>query len=121
MTDHTPELKQIIIEALDDLKATDINILDVTTMTSITDSMIIATGTSSRHVKSLADLVIESSKKKGYRPLGSEGGPGSEWVLVDLGDIIVHVMTATAREFYDLDGLWSMTLNNSSSVERPTE
>jgi len=91
------ELKQLAIDALEDLKAEDITVLDVQGKTTVTDWLIIATGSSSRHVKSLANNVAIEAKNVGQRPLGSEGEVEGEWVLVDLGDVIVHVMQRQVR------------------------
>lgn len=102
-------LKDITINALEDMKAKDIVVLDVKPLTSIADLMIVASGTSNRHVKSIADNVREQVKKNGLMPLGMEGEDVAEWVLVDLGDIIVHVMLPDTRRFYDLEKLWSMS------------
>ncbi|SFP20692.1 ribosome-associated protein [Pseudomonas borbori] len=100
------DLVKLAIAALEDIKAQDITSIDVRDKTSITDYMVIASGTSSRHVKSLVDNVLEKVKEKGVRPLGSEGLDSGEWALLDLGDIVVHVMLPTARQFYDLERLW---------------
>lgn len=102
------QLKDLALEALDDLKGKDIVTLDVREMTGMTDLMIICTGTSNRHVKSLASNVASEAKKQGIMPLGVEGENGSEWVLVDFGDIVVHVMLAEARDFYELEKLWTV-------------
>ena len=99
-------LVQLAVSALEDLKGADITTIDVRGKTSVTDFMVIASGTSSRHVKSLADNVLEKVKEQGVRPLGSEGLDSGEWALLDLGDIVVHVMLPTARQFYDLERLW---------------
>ena len=99
-------LKKLVIDSLEDLKAQDITVLDVTNRTSMTDIMVIATGTSSRHAQALADNVSEKAKAAGEMPLGSEGRGDSDWVLIDLGDVVVHVMTAQSREYYDLESLW---------------
>lgn len=99
-------LVQLVVDALEDLKGTDILHIDVRGKTSVTDSMVIASGTSSRHVKALADNVLEKVKEKGVRPLGSEGLEGGEWALLDLGDVVVHVMQVPTRQFYDLERLW---------------
>jgi ribosome-associated protein len=111
------ELKQLAINALEDLKAEDITVLDVQGKTTVTDWLIIATGSSSRHVKSLANNVATEAKNAGQRPLGSEGEIEGEWVLVDLGDVIVHVMQRQVREYYDLESLWSIDAVNRQEVE----
>ena len=100
------EMKKIVIDALEDTKADNICILDVKDRTSVTDYMVIASGTSSRHVKSLADNVVTEVKEHGGRTLGIEGGAANDWVLVDLGEIVVHVMLPATRAFYDLERLW---------------
>ncbi len=104
----TEQLKQWVITALEDLKAQDIQILDVRGMTSITDLMIVASGTSDRHIKALADNVVEAVKKHDVQPIGVEGESSREWVLVDLGDIILHVMHPQTRAFYNLEKLWTV-------------
>ncbi|ARU29356.1 ribosome silencing factor [Cellvibrio sp. PSBB006] len=106
------ELSQIVINALEDLKAKNIVQLDVREMTDVTDTLIIASGTSNRHVKSIANNVVEDSKKLGYMPLGVEGIDAGDWVLVDFGDIVVHVMQEETRNFYELEKLWSITPSN---------
>lgn len=100
------EMKQLVLDALDQLKADNVNVLDVSKRTSVTDYMVIASGTSSRHVKSLADNVISEIKQHGGKPLGIEGGDSSDWVLVDLGEVVVHVMMPATRSFYDLERFW---------------
>jgi len=101
-------MKQLAVTALEDLKAQDIQVMDVRGMTSITDVMIVASGTSDRHVKALADSVVEAEKKEGVEPIGVEGEGSREWVLVDLGDVIVHVMHPQTRAFYNLEKLWTV-------------
>ena len=105
----TEDIKTLAVEALEELKGANITVLDVRGRSSITDYMIIANGTSDRHVRSLADKVIEKAKAAGVMPLGVEDGRGaSGWVLVDLVDVVVHVMRPDVREFYNLEKLWSV-------------
>ncbi|NID15578.1 MULTISPECIES: ribosome silencing factor [Luteibacter] len=101
-------LRQRVVAALEDLKAKDVREIDVRGKTSIADTLFIASGTSARHVKSIADEVIKFAKEAGVMPLGVEGQTEAEWVLVDLGDIIVHVMMPRIREFYGLERLWTV-------------
>jgi ribosome-associated protein len=100
------QLKQLVIDALEDLKGKDIKIVDVRGKSSITDIMVIVSGTSDRHLKSLATSVITKAKQAGVQPLGVEGENSGEWVLVDLGDVVVHVMMPAIRDFYNLEKLW---------------
>jgi ribosome-associated protein len=104
----TASLRKHVIDALDELKAKDIREIDVRGKTSIADLLVIASGTSARHVKSIADEVVKFAKKAGVMPLGVEGEQEAEWVLVDLGDVIVHVMLPRIREFYGLERLWTV-------------
>ena len=101
-------LQALAVDALEDLKGIDIHVLDVRDLTSITDRMVIVSGTSTRHVKALADNVAIRAKQAGNPPLGVEGEQTAEWVLIDLGDVIVHVMLPETREFYALEKLWSV-------------
>ena len=105
---NSEQLSELIVDALDDVKAHNIVKLDVRNMTPVTDYMIVASGTSSRHVKALVDTVAEKAKQAGYRPIGVEGQEGGEWVLLDLQDALVHVMLPKVREFYNLEKLWSL-------------
>ena len=101
-------LRQRVIAALEELKAKDVREIDVRGKTSIADFLVIASGTSTRHVKSIADEVVKYAKQAGMMPLGVEGQRDAEWVLVDLGDIVVHVMLPRIREFYGLERLWTV-------------
>ena len=100
------DLKKLVVDALDDLKGNRIVDLDVRALTDVMDYLVIASGSSNRHVKSLADNVCMEAKKRGMRPLGVEGEDAGEWVLVDFGDVVVHVMLPATRDFYDLERLW---------------
>jgi ribosome-associated protein len=97
------------ISVLEDHKATDIRCLDVSHLTSIMDYMIVATGRSDRHVRALGDALVESCKEQGIEILGSEGKEAGEWLLVDLVDVVVHVMLPRTREFYDIEKLWDIS------------
>lgn len=103
------QLLKLVEDVLDERKALHIKVLDVRKKSSITDYMVVATATSVRHAQSLCEYVIEKVKEQGMHPLGLEGQPGSDWVLLDLGDVVVHIMTGQAREFYQLEKLWSVT------------
>jgi ribosome-associated protein len=111
---QTEELTELVIKALEDLKAQDIKAIDVRGKTAITDMMVIASGTSDRHVKALADSVMIKAKEAGVMPLGTEGQGDNEWVLVDLNDVVVHVMLPRVRDFYNLEKLW---LTDASAAE----
>ncbi|MFC0267899.1 ribosome silencing factor [Kushneria aurantia] len=110
-------LSSLVVDALEEHKGRDITELDVSTLTSVTDVMVVVSGTSSRHVKALADSVIERAKSSGARLLGVEGEAGSDWMLVDLGDVVVHVMMPEARRVYDLERLWSELPNDLQRLE----
>jgi ribosome-associated protein len=102
-------LKDVVIDALADMKALEVKVLDVRGLTDIADTMVIASGTSDRHVRSVAQRVVEKTKQAGFRPHGVEGQKDSDWVLIDLNEMIVHVMLPRVREFYGLEKLWDMT------------
>jgi ribosome-associated protein len=101
-------LTKIAVAALEDMKAVNVKVMDVRKLTDVADTMIVATGNSDRHVKSIADRVIERCREAGHRAYGVEGQREGEWVLVDLQDLIVHVMLPRIREFYGLEKLWDM-------------
>lgn len=99
-------LEGVVSAALEDMKAVNVKMMDVRGLTDIADVMVVASGTSDRHVRAIADHVVEKAKEFGRRPLGVEGAREGEWVLVDLQDIIVHVMLPRVREFYSLEHMW---------------
>ena len=107
------KLKDLVIQALEDIKGMEIVCLDVRDQTDISDYMVVASGATSRQVKALVNNVVVEAKKAGFEPLGVEGLEQGEWVLVDLTDVIVHVMLPMVRDFYDLENLWSMSPGQS--------
>jgi ribosome-associated protein len=111
-------LLQVVEGALDEMKAVNVRLLDVHKLTDIADTMIIASGNSDRHVRSIADRIIEHAKKGGFRPMGVEGERDGEWVLVDLQDVIVHIMLPRVREFYRLESLWDVSAARREASER---
>lgn len=113
---NSEALCDIVVAALEDVKALDIVKLDVRKMTTVTDWMIVASGTSSRHVTALVDNVAEVVKAAGHRPAGVEGEDGGEWVLLDLQDALVHVMLPKVREFYNLEKLWSISPSGDAAA-----
>jgi ribosome-associated protein len=108
---------KVVEGALDEMKAVNIKVMNVQKLTDITDTMIIASGNSDRHVRSIADRVIEHAKKAGFRPMGVEGERDGEWVLVDLQDVIVHIMLPRVREFYRLENLWDVSAARREAAE----
>ena len=114
------ELMQVVVAAMADMKAVDVTTLNVAGFTSITDYMLIASGTSDRHVKSIADKIIEAVKTEGKSPLGVEGQDYGEWVLVDLGDVVAHIMQPRVRDFYKLENLWTIDDNNRLPTDAET-
>lgn len=113
---HSDALVTLVEDALNELKALDTCVLNVGRLTSVTDHMVISSGTSSRHVRSIADKVIEKAKAAGRVPLGVEGQQYGEWVLVDLGDVVVHLMQPKVRDFYNLEKLWNMETQPDSTA-----
>lgn len=104
---HSDDLLEHLIEALEDIKATDIQVIDVTDKTSLMDTLVIASGTSTRHIAAVVNSVAEDMKKKGFTADHQEGQTGSDWVLIDFVDLVLHVMLPEARALYDLESLWS--------------
>ena len=111
----TTELCKIAVKALEDLKAINIKVLNVSKLTSITDRMIIASGNSSRQVNALAGKVMEAARGRGIRPLGVEGILDGDWALIDLGDVVVHIMRPAIRDYYQLEKLWSVKARKSAA------
>jgi ribosome silencing factor RsfS/YbeB/iojap len=107
-------VKSVVLDALDDMKALEVKVLDVRGLTDIADYMVIASGTSDRHVRSVAQRVVEKTKEAGFRPHGVEGLQDGDWVLIDLHEYIVHVMLPRVREFYGLEKLWNMTVKRAA-------
>ena len=110
-------LCKIVVDALEDVKAQDIHVIDVRDKTSVTDIMVIASGTSTRQVRSLANNVAVKAKENGVTPLGTEGEVDGDWVLVDLGDVVVHIMVPHVRDFYNLEKLWSTEMGAEGDAE----
>ena len=113
---NSEALTNLVVDVLDDVKARDIVRLDVRNMTTVTDYMVVASGTSNRHVKALVENVAEKAKAAGHRPIGIEGEDGGEWVLLDLQDTLVHVMLPKVREFYNLEKLWSISPSGNAKA-----
>ena len=106
----TQKLKNKIINSLEDIKAVNPIAIDVTKISSLTDFMVIASGTSNRHIAAMSDHVLEDLKETNISEIKIEGQGGDDWVLVDAGDVVIHLMSADAREFYDLESLWDPEL-----------
>lgn len=118
MDEHLKALREWILQELDDAKAVDVLELDIRALTQIADWMVVASGTSTRHVLALAERLREAGVKHGQKPTGVEGDNEGEWVLMDFGDLIVHLMLPATREFYDLEGLWNERLGIRVSQAR---
>jgi ribosome-associated protein len=114
---NAEQLKELVVDALEDRKGLDIRVLDVQGKSSVTDIMVIVGGNSSRQVRALADSVVEKAKAEGLQPLGVEGQDESSWVLVDLGDVVVHIMLPETRDFYNLEKLWGEDAPGEESGE----
>jgi ribosome-associated protein len=114
------QLRELVVTALEDFKAVDIQLIDVSGQNPLTELFVIASGSSSRHVKSMADNLIVKAKAAGCQPLGVEGHRNAEWVLVDLNDVIVHLMLPQTRAFYNLEKLWEVSSDRRSIASQPS-
>ena len=112
----TSQLQQLVVSSLEDFKATDITVIDVSGKNPLTERMVIASGNSTRHVKSMAENLVVKAKTAGNPPLGVEGAREGEWVLVDLNDVIVHLMLPQTRAFYNLEKLWEVSADHRSGI-----
>ena len=110
-------LTEIVVTALEDVKALDIALIDVRGLTDIMDTMVVASGNSSRQVKALANNLVVDAKRAGYTPIGVEGDDTSEWILVDFGDLVAHIMLPATRQLYDLERLWSVSYTHLRAHE----
>ncbi|MEG9302698.1 ribosome silencing factor [Psychrobacter celer] len=119
--DRLKECLAVVESTLDDMKAKNITVMNVESLTDVMERIVIANGTSKRHVRAMADSVGAEVKQAGFMPLGREGGNDSDWTLIDLGAVVVHMMTPQAREFYDLEGLWSSPESLAELVATPRE
>lgn len=113
------ELCKLVVSALEDFKAVDIQVIDVSDQNPLTDLFVIASGNSSRHVKSMSENLVMKAKAAGCQPLGVEGQRQGEWVLVDLNDVIVHLMLPQTRAFYNLEKLWEVTSERRTGAGQP--
>lgn len=102
-------LQALVVRSLEDMKGVDLRVMDVREMTTVTDVMVVVSGNSARHVRALAEELVRNVKEAGIQPLGVEGEDQGEWVLVDLADVVVHIMRPQMRDFYNLEKLWSVT------------
>ena len=112
------QLRDLVISALEDLKAIDIQQINVAGLSPLADLFVVASGNSSRHIKSMAEKLVMKAKSAGCQPLGIEGEKGAEWILVDLNDVIVHLMLPQTRAFYNLEKLWEASSQQRSSASR---
>ncbi|OLF37603.1 MULTISPECIES: ribosome silencing factor [unclassified Psychrobacter] len=115
------ECLTVVENTLEDMKAKNITVINVEDLTDVMERIVIAEGTSKRHVRAMADSVGAEAKQADFMPLGREGGTDSDWTLIDLGAVVVHMMTPQAREFYDLEGLWSSPESLAELVATPRE
>ena len=109
------QLHQLVLSTLEEFKAVDVKSVDVTGQNPLTDHFVVASGNSTRHVKSMADKLVQAAKAEGVQPLGVEGEREAQWILVDLNDIIVHLMLPQARAFYNIEKLWEVSSEQRAS------
>jgi len=117
---QSEELLKLAQSSLEDLKARDIKVLDVRKLTTVADYLVVASGTSKRHVQSVSSNVVDVAKQAGQKPIGVEGVESGEWILIDLADVIVHVMQPSTREFYKLEDLWSVGADSAAETAGAT-
>lgn len=115
---RSEQMRDIVVQALEDAKGIEVRVLDVRPLTDITDVMVVASGRSDRHVKALAEAVNEAMRQHRVRPLGVEGEAEGEWILLDFNDVVVHIMRPKTRAFYDLEKLWSEDLGRAIDAHR---
>jgi len=118
---NEPRALPIVVAALSDMKAVDVRVIDVRGLSDVADYMVVASGTSDRHLRSVADRVVQMAKAAGQRPLGVEGEQQGEWVLVDLPDVMVHIMLPRTRELYQLEQLWDAPRKEPVAAPRPAK
>ncbi|WP_416384030.1 ribosome silencing factor [Psychrobacter sp. TAE2020] len=119
--DRLNECLALVQNSLEDMKAKNITVMNVEDLTDVMERIVIADGTSKRHVRAMADNLGADAKQAGFMPLGREGGNDSDWTLIDLGAVVVHMMIPAAREFYDLEGLWSSPEQLAELIAVPRE
>lgn len=108
-TSTTNEIKDIIVSAIEDAKGNDTIVINVAHLTQVTDYMIVVSGTSNRHIQTIAETAMKAAQEKGFEKIGAEGLGHSEWVVVDFADVVLHIMSPAAREHYNIEGLWDIS------------
>jgi ribosome-associated protein len=113
-TKESNKIKDIIVSAIEDAKGNDITVIEVAHLTQVTDFMVIVSGTSNRHIQTIAETAVKQAREQGYEKLGVEGLGESEWVVVDFVDVVLHVMSPPAREHYNIEGLWDLSTESET-------
>jgi len=108
----TIQIRDIVVDAIEDAKGNDLKVIDVTHLTAITDYMMITSGTSNRHIQTIAETAMKKAAEQGFEKIGIEGLGHSEWVVVDFADVVLHIMSPAAREHYNIEGLWDISLED---------